>query len=268
MKRKVKWLQHLIVLAVIAAWPGLRALVAESGPGPAPAAKSEESGSQEALRSYLQLQEQLHATELAIERNRKEAELASARNAEAVANRLQAIEQSLAFQRAKELDAMQGANRVMLIVAGSFAAVGFLAMLLMAYFQWRTVNRLAEISVNLPPSRRLGPAVAFPALGSGETPLVTVSPAEQSNQELAGALEKLQQRIHELEHTSHSSLAENHPPGNGAPKAAEAAGVESDPEAARLQSILGKGQSLLSLDNIEGALACYDEVLAIKPGHT
>ena len=270
MKRFVNWLKHLMVLSFVALWSCSPARSAESGPAPAPApaAKSEENSSQETLRSYLQLQQQLHATELAIERNRKEAELAAARTAEALATRLQAIEETLAVQRAKELDVMQSANRVMLIVAGSFAGMGFLALLLMAYFQWRTVHRLAEFSTNLPRSQALGPVAALPALGPGEAPQVMVGPSVQSNQELLGALDKLQKRIHELEHSAQSSLPDNGVGGNGEPGAAEGKDATSDPEAARIQGMLGKGQSLLSLDNVEGALACFDEVLAIKPGHT
>jgi hypothetical protein len=102
------------------------------------------------MRAYLQLQEQLHATQLAVERNRKEADETAAQSAAALNNRLQSLEQSLAGTRARELDVVQSSNRSMLFVAGSFAAMGFIAMLLVAYFQWRTINRLAEISAALP----------------------------------------------------------------------------------------------------------------------
>src|SRR5215831_18921492 len=107
--------------------------------------KSDEVVTQE-MRTYLQLQEQLHATQLAIESNRQAATTVTLRTAEALAERMQAIEQSLSGQRTRELEAMQSSNRTMLVVAGCFAGLGFLAMLLMGYFQWRTVNRLAEIS--------------------------------------------------------------------------------------------------------------------------
>src|SRR5204863_6106293 len=134
--------------------------------------KKDETNSVE-LRTYLQLQEQLHATQLAIERNRKEADLAAAQATEALSSRLQAIEQSLLTQRARELEAMQSSNKVMLTVAGAFAAMGFVAMLLMAYFQWRTVNRLAELSASLPrPGRTLGPGRPIAALGLGATQVI------------------------------------------------------------------------------------------------
>src|SRR5689334_8986407 len=84
----------------------------------------EDTNSLQTLRTYLQLQEQLHATQIAIEENRKEANAAAARSAETLANRLQAIEQSLAAQRTRELDAMQGSTRLFLWVASGIAALG------------------------------------------------------------------------------------------------------------------------------------------------
>ena len=156
---------------------------------PAPAGGVEATNAQEVIRSYLQLQEQLHLTQLAVEQNRKEARDATAQAAEALANRLQGIEQALASQRARELDSMQSTNRVMLIVAGSFATLGFLAMLLMAYFQWRTVNGLAELAASVPASRALGAGPALAALGPGDAHLMSSGPAEQSNLRLLGAME-------------------------------------------------------------------------------
>ena len=225
--------------------------------------KTEETNSQETLRSWLQLQGQLHDTELAIERNRKEAELIAARSDQAMDNRLQGIERALAAQRAKELEVMQNSNRVMLVVAGAFAGVGFLAMVLMAYFQWRTVNRLAEISASLPMVHGFGPAPSMAALGPGDTRLLTGGSAEETNFRMLGALEKLEQRIHELEHTAQPSLKEGGSSSNGftlerAPANGEApAPAEITSDAARITMLLGKGQSLLNLDNAEGALACF-----------
>ena len=184
---------------------------AVSGPRPVrrrrPRRRPTKPNTQDTLRAYLQLQEQLHATQLAIERNRKEADAAAAENAKAFAGRLQGIEQALTSQRAQELEAMQSSNKVMLIVAGLFAALGFLAMLFMAYFQWRTINRLAEISAALPVAHALGPGPPVAALGAGDAHVVTVGPAEQSNQRLLGALEQLEKRIHQLEHTAASAAA-------------------------------------------------------------
>jgi tetratricopeptide (TPR) repeat protein len=245
-------------------------LGAEPGSAANPAGRADETNSQETLRSYLQLQEQIHATQLAVERSRTQAEAAAAETAKAFAARLQGIEAALASQRAQELDAMQSANKVMLVVAGLFAALGLLAMLFMAYFQWRTINRLADISAALPLSHALGPGPAVAALGAGDPHLVTVSPPEQSSQRLLGALERLEQRIHELEHTAHPPLhagasldQETRLPTS--PPNGEAAAAA--PDAARITVLLGKGQSLLNLDQAEEALGCFDQILALDPGH-
>jgi urease accessory protein UreF len=188
-----------VLLATIPA----RAAETAAPAGASGASSIVDTNGQETVRSYLQLQEQLHATQLAIERTRREADEASAEMAKAMAARLQSIEQALSTQRAQELQAMQSSNRVMLIVAGGFAALGLAAMLFMAYFQWRTVNRLAEISTALPSVHNLIAANPLPALGAGETHLLSGGSAEQSNARLLGTIDRLEQRIHELEATAH-----------------------------------------------------------------
>jgi len=247
-------------------------LGAEPGSATNAAGRADETNSQETLRSYLQLQEQIHATQLAVERSRTQAEATATETAKAFTARLQGIEQALASQRAQELAAMQSANKVMLVVAGLFAALGLLAMLFMACFQWRTINRLAEISAALPLAHALGAGPSVAALGAGDPHLVTVGQPEQSNQQLLGALERLEKRIHELEHTAHPPLDESAslnqqikappPPSNGEPVDAAAA-----PEAARITMLLGKGQSLLNLDQAEEAQGCFDQILALDPSH-
>ena len=161
---QLRFTASLLSLALFLSSPA--GFAADMTPAPAPTPRTEETNIQETLRSYLQLQEQLHATQLAIERNRKEAEAASADSAKVFSARLQGIEEALAAQRTQELAVMQNSNKVMLIVAGLFAALGFLAMLFMAYFQWRTISRLAEVSAALPFAHNFSPAASLAALGS------------------------------------------------------------------------------------------------------
>ena len=240
---------------------------AEPGAPAGTAVRPDETNAQDTLRALLQVQEQLHATQIAIERNRQETDAAAARSAEALGTRLQGLEQALAAQRSQELAAMQSSNRVMLIVAGSFAALGLLAMLLTAYFQWRTVSRLAELSAALP----LGHA-----LGAGDMHHLALGPAQETNQRLLGTLDRLAKRIHELEHTTRLPLQEGvPPPQEGTPPpppsspetAAAATAAAGGPDAARITVLLGKGQSLLNLDQPEEALACFDQVLALDANH-
>jgi tetratricopeptide (TPR) repeat protein len=264
----------LLVLALVAFAAG--GFGAEPAAPAVPAGKTDETNTQDMLRAYLQVQEQLHTTQLSIERSRKEADAAAAETARVFAGRLQAIEQTLAVQRVQELEAMQNSNKVMLIIAGLFAVLGFFAMLFMAYFQWRTISRLAEISAALPVARALGSGSPLAALGVGDSPEFNVGPVERSSQQLLGALDQLEKRIHQLEHTPipmHDSAAPAQmtatPPisPNGGPPAEAAAVAAVAPEAARITMLLGKGQSLLNLDQAEEALACFDQALALEPDH-
>jgi tetratricopeptide (TPR) repeat protein len=243
-------------------------------------ARTDETNSQEILKVYLQLQEQLHEAQLAIEQSRKESKEAAAQNAEALSQRLHAIEQALATQRARELEAMQSSNRVMLIVAGSFACVGFLVMIVGAYFQWRTAQSLTSLSGMAPVGRVLGPSPTFPALGPGEGQVLSIGSTEQSNLRLLGALEQLEKRINELEHTSRAPLKEGTPAGEGARSEAGKYGGENQAlqsnggsggsfsetgEAEQVEMLLGKGISMLNLDQMEPAIECFDKVLGIDP---
>ena len=103
------------------------------------------------INGYLQIQEQLHDTQLAIERNRQQAEAAAKRNADDMAARVEALQQVIATQRVSEVETMQKMQQFMLILAGTFGTIGLLVVLLMAYLQWRTVSRLVEWSSQGPP---------------------------------------------------------------------------------------------------------------------
>jgi hypothetical protein len=266
----------LLLLFPLAVWPacGPGALAAETVPTPTGPTQTEETNAQEVLRSYLQLQEQIHATELAIERGRKEADRAADRTSQALDERLKTIEPSLEVQRAKELEAMQSNNRIMLIVAGTFAGIGFLAMVLMAYFQWRTVKHLAEVSAALPTGAGFGLGSPLATLGPGDSHLVSVGPAEQSSLRLLGAIEQLDKRMQQIELSGRPHLMEGDAPTNGASLAYASSNGESSsngealPKEARIHMLLGKGQSLLNLDDAEGALVCFEEILALDPKQT
>src|SRR5207249_5970733 len=133
-----------------------------------PVKAEETNDAQQTLRSYLQLQEQLHNTLLTIERTRREADAAAKVNADAIAARLEAMEQALSAQQRSEAILLQNSNRAMLVAAGLFAGLGLLAMIFAAWFLFRAMNRLGAL------------AAAFsnaPALGHGQTtPLLSPEP--------------------------------------------------------------------------------------------
>jgi tetratricopeptide (TPR) repeat protein len=248
-------------------------------PASAPGVKSEAvTNADEVLRTYLQLQAQIHEAQQAIERTRQEADHATATNAAALSNRLHAIERALSEQRSNDQDTVRNTNQAMLVIAGTFVSVGLVAMLLTAYMHWRAVNRLAEIASALPASHA---AASYPltAIGMGENPILSGGAAETSAR-LLGTIELLERRIHELERheppNGHAII-----PGNGGPASSATARPviettsevsrppsSSDPSA-RAAMLLGKGQSLLNLDNkAEEALACFDEALALDADNT
>ena len=248
-------------------WSGfaLAARSAETNPPPAAAATTnavaESDEAQKAFVASLRLQEQLHANLLAIEQARVEAAAAARINADALAARLEQIERSLTTQRERELHAAQSSTRAMLIASGVLAGVGMLALLVTAWFQLRGLSRLAEIAAHAPAGRALAP------LGADET---RFSSAEGNGERLLGVIDRLERRIHELENAPRLALSTGGRGNGSSPRLVtpvSANGAHSE-DAEPPALLLGKGQVLMSLGQMEQALACFDAVLAREPGHT
>ncbi len=222
---------------------------------------------QDSLNAFLQIQEQLHATQLLIESNRAVATAQAQRDTADLNARLQLLEQTVAAQRASDNEATQKAQRLTLILAGAFVVVGLTAMFFMAYFQWRTVTRLVELSALRPSALALDDRNASPLLPAGEVQAVPGRAAVQlANTRLFNVVERLEKRILELEHTAHVPLTESISPGTDGPNGATpaSAGPGRDTQVARL---LAEGQSLLNDNEPEKALACFDQALALDPKH-
>ena len=235
---------------------------------------AESMTSSDAFRSYLQLQEQLHETQLAMERAVRETELATLKSAAILSNRLQAIEQSVELQRAHELNIV----RDMMLIAGAFVVIGVCALLMTSYFHWRAVSRLGEIAAALPYSRGLENMPALAALTAADGKVLT----EQTNGRLLGAIERLEKRIAELEHGGTQNLTN----GSAAKRTQEivAPAPEPLPEISLTQAqtktatgadrsetvtaLMAKGQTLLSADQADQAVACFDEALSLNPRDT
>lgn len=244
-------------LILLAGAATLRGAEPAAPPTNAPAQPAEESAeTQRVLRSYLHLQEQLHATLLAIEQARMENALAARTNSESLATRLKLIEESLLQSREQQMESMRHSSRTMLTLAGIFVSVGFLTLLFMAFFQLRGMHRLAEIATGLPGGQ-------FPAaLEPGDARLIGPGGGGLQTARLHGLIERLEGRIHELETAAHTAHAPN---GAGERKPFTnlrdaAAGAPS-----HTTVMLGKGQTLLNLGQLEGALSCFEEVLAQEP---
>lgn len=260
----------LVVAVVLAGIAGLPAQTTGSPP-----AAVEETTAHEMLRAYLQVQEQLHATQRAIERNRQETEAAATRHADALTSRMQLLEQALAGERQRAFDALQRAHRLMLTLAGVFAGAGLLALLFMAWMQTRAVSRLPIAGSHWPALTALGTGATVSGLGSADGPLTPLGTTEITNLRLLGAIEQLEKRIQELEHLSHSNSALPAPgvPAVSAPHPRpDAAGAATQPSmaqrTAKIELLLGKGQALLDLDRADEALACFESALKLDPHHS
>jgi tetratricopeptide (TPR) repeat protein len=226
------------------------------------------SGPNEALRAYLQLQEQIHETQLSIERNRLQSQAVAAQEGVALSNRLQAIEQSLALQKANDVMEAEHTNRMLMGVLAVFATVGLFAVLVMVYFQSRAVSRIAEISTALAAQRGL-PFRSPAALELPENEMMGTSAIEQSNARLASLVQHLEKRISELEQTAALPIKEVEVSANEQTPAALEPQISAPPleQHPQVTQLMERGQTLLSNDRPEEAIACFDEILAAEPNN-
>lgn len=191
----------------------------------------------EVTRNYLQIQEQIHATQLIIEQS-QQAALASAKsNADALAARLETLEQSVAAQRTTDTEAAHKNQQLTLFLAGAFGLAGLGIMLLMVYFQWRAFTQLAQIAAQHQAMVANGNAVHQLAAPGRAT-------VESSNARLLDVVGQLEKRIHELEGGQRFL-----PETNGA-KPADA---------------VTKAQEFLDQNQPQPALDLLDKTLTTKP---
>ena len=194
---------------------------------------------EEVADNYLHIQEQIHATQLAIEQNQEAAMESAQSNANVLAARLQSLEQSVARQRTSDADAARKTQQLTLMMAGAFGLAGLGIMLLMVYFQWRAFTQLAQIS-----SRQ------HAAIANADTVHQLAAPGratvEASTAQLLNVVSRLEQRINELE-----------------------SGQKLLPEIAAAQpaDLLGEGQKYLDANAPLKALECFDKFLSAQPAH-
>ena len=207
--------------------------------------------------------------------------------------RLGAIERALATQQKNELDALQSSNRTVLVIAGVFAGIGFVGVLFAALILARAMNRLAEIATAFPGGPMPGAGRSLLALGAGDLYPVVVGQPEQPGSRFIGAIERLEKRIGDLEHTAqvpanggeaNHAASPSKPPAqktvpavaeepselslsalrnkksNGQPGVAPVVNAEPSSQVAML---IGKGQALLNLGQAEDALGCFEKAVAL-----
>jgi tetratricopeptide (TPR) repeat protein len=192
----------------------------------------------EMANNYLQIQEQIHATQIAIEQNQEAALETSQSNALALGERLQSLEQTVARQRASDADAARRTQVATLFMAGSFGLVGLGVMLLMVYFQWRAFTQLAQISARQNAAVANGEAIHQLAAPGRAT-------VEASTAQLLDVVGRLEERIKELE-----------------------GGQRLLPDIAPVKpgDLLTEGQKYLDANLPLKALECFDKSLSAEPG--
>lgn len=228
----------------------------------------------DSLRTSLQLQEQLHAATLALQKNREEQAALEQEVAARLKNFEEVLTTQLTAQRSEELEAVKNRletlrkdldsnNRLLLYVGGGIAIIGFFVLLATGYLQWRSVTRLAEFSALVQSVRASLPAPGVTTDGEGK---LLGSGTAVGNGKLLGTLTSLEKRIAELEHVA-QPLPE--------PKAPTTATGTSGNEDADLLAaapettgdLLAQGQALLEKEKPAEALRYFDELLAREPNH-
>jgi len=248
---------------------------------PAKSPSPEELSQSDLLKSYLQVRDQLQATQLAIATSRIEAEVTARAQAAAVGEKLDAIKAAMEAERerhrvelertqAQRADSenqrleLQRANRFILWVAAVFGVLALAAIVLGPLIQWRAINHLAQTV-----SRPQLAAATPPVLLAGENSGISDQTVTVSNQRVQGMLDRMERRIFELEHTA------GHPSPTGAvATTATVLSVDSaarttafNERASRIKQLLGNGRTLLASGKANEAVACYNEVLKLDLNH-
>ena len=197
---------------------------------------------EEVANNYLHIQEQIHESQLAIEKNQQAALDVAQSNASVLATRLQSLEQSVAKQRVSDADAARKTQQMTLFMAGAFGLAGLGIMLLMVYFQWRAFTQLAQISAQQHAAIAQASAVHQLAAPGRAT-------VESSSAQLLDVVGRLEQRIHELE--SGQKLLPDV--------------VAAKPSEPKLPDLLVEGLKHLEASAPQKALDCFDKFLLAHP---
>jgi tetratricopeptide (TPR) repeat protein len=224
--------------------------------------------------------EQQKMSMLAMEKSRSESTLAAREASLAMQEQMKSMEQALAAQRQHEAESMTRMNRLVIGVAAGFAGTGVVVMIFTAWFFMRTMSKISEINSNLHTQLLALPQIQQAQLGNGSG--VAANPASQR---LIGALEQLEHRIRDLEHTSDDEPPERSPVESvdaeiipptrpsarvekrdtSAKEAPPSPAPESVDEGPSVAELLSKGQTLMNLDQPGDALGCFDRALKKQP---
>jgi len=226
--------------------------------------------------SLLQIQEQLHTTQLAIEQNQQAAidtaKMNSA-NSELLSAQLQALEQTVTTQHNSDVDASHKTVQGIILSTGIFGLLCLGIMSWMVYLQSRAFTQLTRIS-----SQQQAVIAGTGAVQQFAAPGRAI--VENSSAQLLDAVGQLKERINELEkggrqlpngsngakgvHLSNGSNGSNG--ANGSSRNSVA--IESN-EANAVATVdsLAEGQKYLDENAPQKALELFDRFLVGHPDH-
>lgn len=218
--------------------------------------------------NYLEIQEQIHATQLAIAASQQAAADSAKSNADVLAARLDSLEQTVATQHSADADAARKMQQLTLFLAGAFGLAGLGIMLLMVYFQWRAFTQLAQLAAPSPAAIANADAVHQLAAPGRAT-------VESSNAQLLSVVSRLEQRINELENgqkllpeiaslkpTDLLSEGQKYLDTNLPLKALEVFDKFLSAHPDRAEALVKRAAALEKLNREEEALACYNRAIA------
>src|SRR5580692_6003501 len=147
----------------------------------------------DAMNAYIQIQAQLHQTQMIEESNRVQGEQFIAtleQNASALDARLQTLEQKMAEQRASEAESARRVEQTMLLVAG-IGMLALAAVVAMVFLQLRTATRLIELAMAPAPLSNGSRALPVVETAAGALPASARAALEFSNARLLGVIDRL-----------------------------------------------------------------------------
>ena len=229
--------------------------------------------SPELMRSFLHLQEQVHQTQLAVERSRMEAEAAAARNTEALNARLKLIEDAMERASRENTAAMVEANRQigesnqqiqrsnnrMVLMASLFALIVLAALGFAGWLQWKAVSRITTLPHSGMPTLL---SSGYGSLGAGG------HPAQLASTQLMSVLGRLEHRIAEMEDTSDPSKPLKVVPVSDSDSSTGDSGITPAAETdTALADVIQEGEELLAGEDAQKAVDHFDALLSKHPGN-
>jgi tetratricopeptide (TPR) repeat protein len=210
------------------------------------------------VNAFVQVQAQLHETEMLVDSNRQQTVAATERQNEALVTDIQLLlQKAVADQQAAEAESARGIAHMMLMVAG----IGMLALavvVVLVFLQLRTATRLVELA--MAPGSPLSANRSLPIVETtAALPASARAALEFSNARMLGVIERLEKRILELEETVHLPLEQ------GSAPASTNGGNGKHTGEQQVADLIVEGQLFLDTNKAEKALECFEEALEIDP---